>query len=367
MTTISASKTQSVKGSTAHLSLEEKLKLVPLSGGASARETSFIPSAPPAVAVDNSDNSSRKKLALFATAAVLGTCVVAWVLWPSADTAQAPGAPVQASTATPAPVRAAPPVSALTASGYVVARRQATIAAQFTGQVSSILVTEGAEVSKGQLIARMDSSAIMPGIASANARRSGSHAQIAALDAELVAARSSLGRHEELAQRGFVARKDLEAAQSQVAVLQARKAQARADAQAAAAELAGARITSDQYNIRAPFAGTVIAINAQEGEIVSPISSGSGFTRTGICTIVDMNSLELEVDVSEAHISRVSSGGLVEISLSAYPETKYDGRVVTVVPIANRSTASFKVRIEVLNRDERMLPEMVANVRFLEV
>lgn len=367
MTTISASKTQSVKGSAAQLSLEEKLKLVPLSGGVSGRESSFIPSGPAAVAVNDSDNSSRKKLALFATAAVLGTCVAAWAFWPTADTAQVPRSPTTAASASPVSSQAAAPVGALTASGYVVARRQATIAAKFTGQVSNILVTEGAEVSKGQLIARMDASSVMPGIASANARQSGSHAQIAALDAELVAARFSLDRHEELAQRGFVARKDLEAAQSQVAVLQARKAGARADARAAAADLAGARITSDQYNIRAPFSGTVIAINAQEGEIVSPISSGAGFTRTGICTIVDMNSLELEVDVSEAHISRVSRGDLVEISLSAYPDTRYDGRVITVVPIANRSTASFKVRIEVLNRDARMLPEMVANVRFLEV
>lgn len=356
-----------VKGSAAKMSLEEKLKLVPLDRAVFEPDVTFAPSAPRTAQPVSSDKSSRKKLALFATAAALGTCAALYWSVSTGPAAKVPGAAdpavSAAATATSPPAAAS---SALTASGYVVARRQATVAAQITGQVRSILVSEGIKVGAGQLIARMDASAMNSMVASASARRSGSFAQIAGIDAELAAARATLGRYEELSARGFATRKDLEAARAQVAVLQSRRAQAMAEVSAAAADLQGARVQADQYNIYAPFAGTVIAINAQEGEIVSPASSGGGFTRTGICTIVDMDSLELEVDVAEAHIARVSAGDPVEISLSAYPDVAYRGKVITVVPIADRSKASFKVRIEILNKDERMLPEMVANVRFLK-
>jgi HlyD family secretion protein len=356
-----------VKSSAAKMSLEEKLKLVPLDRAVFERDVTRVPSAPRTARSANSDKPSRKKLALFASVAALGACAALYWSFGADPAAQAPGAAKPAvSAAVPAAPSPAAVTSALTASGYVVARRQATVAAQITGQVRSILVSEGIKVSAGQLIARMDSSAMTSMVASASARRSGSFAQISGIDAELVAARATLGRYEELSVRGFTTRKDLEAARAQVAVLESRRAQANAEVSAAAADLQGARVQADQFNIYAPFAGTVIAINAQEGEIVSPVSSGGGFTRTGICTIVDMDSLELEVDVAEAHIARVAAGDPVEIALSAYPDVSYRGRVITVVPIADRSKASFKVRIEVLNRDERMLPEMVANVRFLK-
>ncbi|GAB5352368.1 efflux RND transporter periplasmic adaptor subunit [Qipengyuania sp. 483] len=366
MTMVSALDTKAVvKGSAANLSLEEKLKLVPLDGAQFERKSPSIPGAPKTVALADNDNPGRKKLALSAAAAVLGSCAVLAWSFQDHSAAQELGTVVQHASASPTTMRPAPVEGVLTASGYVVARRQATIAAQFTGQVASILVTEGMRVEAGQLIARMDSSALASSLASAGARKSGTYAQVAAVDAELGNARTTLARYEELAARGFATRKDLDASRAQVAMLEARGRQVRADVSAAAADLAGVQNTLSQYAIRAPFGGTVIAINAQEGEIVSPISSGGGFTRTGICTIVDMESLELEVDVAEAHIARVGEGDPVEITLSAYPDVRYEGRVITVVPIADRSKASFKVRIEVLNRDERMLPEMVANVRFL--
>ena len=261
---------------------------------------------------------------------------------------------------------AAPVASILDASGYVVARRQATVSAKITGKVVAVLIEEGQRVEAGEVIARLDD---------ANAR-----AQVAQAAAQVEQQRANLeGGARRVRQRR--ARRSTAAARSSRPRSSARKRSTtprpattprkrastwrRAALAVAEASLAVAQRNLDDTVVRAPFAGIVTVKAAQEGEMVSPISAGGGFTRTGIGTIVDMDSLEVEVDVSENFISRVETGQPVAITLNAYPDRRMPGRVVAIIPTADRAKATVKVRVGFEQRDAGVLPEMGARVAFL--
>ena len=255
--------------------------------------------------------------------------------------------------------------SVLDASGYVVARRQATVAAEVTGKLTEVLVEEGLAVEQGQVLARMDDATEQAQLELARARLAAARSTLAEIAAELENARRTRVRQRELKQRDLSSQSALDQAETAVASLEARLAAQRAQIGVAEREVALQQQRLGELTIRAPFAGIVIARAAQAGEMVSPISAGGGFTRTGICTIVDMDSLEIEVDVNEAYIDRVTTGQSVVARLDAYPEWQIPARVKAVVPAADRQKATVRVRVALEQRDPRILPEMGISVRFL--
>lgn len=307
-------------------------------------------------------------LALVGVGAVVGVAVMQFMAPP------APPPPAQVAAggnATPAPAgmpAAAPaprPVGGLVASGYVVARRTATVSAELTGRVQDVLVDEGMVVTKGQELARLDSTLAGIDLDLAKARVASAQAQIERLSADLKDAERVLQRTSSLSRAANASEADLTRAQARAETLRAQIKGARADLEVARISVDRQTETVDRHIVRAPFDGVVIDKNAQPGEIISPMSSG-GFTRTGVCTLVDMASLEIEVDVNEANIGRVRAGQKVEAILDAYPDWKIPASVIAVVPRANRDKATIKVRIGLAERDGRVLPDMGAKVTFLD-
>lgn len=255
--------------------------------------------------------------------------------------------------------------SVLDATGYVTARRMATVSAQVTGKVETVLIEEGMYVEAGEVLATLDDTEAQAQLDLAQAQLESARAQFAEIRAELAQARRELARQEELVARGLTSQAGVDVARTQVETLQARLDSTTSSVAVADRSLAVARVRLDNTVIRAPFAGVVTVKAAQPGEIISPVSAGGGFTRTGIGTIVDMESLEIEVDVSEAYIQRVRPGQRVEATLNAYPDWRVPAEVIAIIPTADRSRATVRVRIAILERDERIVPEMGVRVAFL--
>ncbi|KQN25434.1 hypothetical protein ASE86_04125 [Sphingomonas sp. Leaf33] len=274
------------------------------------------------------------------------------------------GPVVAAAPAAPAPAVAAPVDRGFSGSGHVVARRAATIAAQATGMIQSIAVEEGQHVARGALIARLDDRAMVAGLARAQAAVVAGGAELQGLAARHRERALTEARFSALAARGFARGADLDQARADLQAITADIRRAEAQRAGAAADVRSAAVSLDRFSIRAPFAGVVTRLSAQPGEMISPVSAGGGFTRTGICTIVDMSSLEVEVDVAEAQIARVAAGQRARITLQAYPDRHYAGRIIAVVPVADRARASFRVRVGIDDPDARILPEMAARVFF---
>jgi RND family efflux transporter MFP subunit len=254
----------------------------------------------------------------------------------------------------------------LSASGYVVARRKATIAAEITGKIVAVMVEEGMVVDEGQVVAKLDSVLAEKDLELAKSRADSAEAAVAVISADLEDANRIVARARVLWQRNAASEADLTKAEARAGVLSAQlrksKAQfetARLDAQRAAAVL-------DKHQIRAPFDGVVVDKTAQPGEMISPMSAGGSFTRTGICTIVDMDSIEIEVDVNEAYIGRVKARGAVNAVLDAYPDWTIPAYVIAIVPTANREKATVRVRIGLREKDPRILPDMGVKVTFLD-
>lgn len=268
-----------------------------------------------------------------------------WLLKPAPPP---PPPPPPASTAAGNSVSA----GGLVASGYVVARRQATVAAEVTGRLIDVRVEEGQRVRRGEVLAVLEPTLARADLGSARARA-------AAADADLAEAQRVRDRTASLSQQGYASDAAMTAAQSRYDLALAQRNAAHSEAQRASAQLS-------RYEIRAPFSGVVTNKAAQPGEIISPVSAGGGFTRTGVCTIVDMSSLEIEVDVSEAYIARVTDNQRVEAVLDAYPEVTFPAHVVATIPSADRSKATVRVRIGFDDLDPRILPEMAISVRFLD-
>ncbi|HZP43383.1 MAG TPA: efflux RND transporter periplasmic adaptor subunit [Candidatus Binatia bacterium] len=255
--------------------------------------------------------------------------------------------------------------SVLDASGYVVARRQATVASKITGRLVEVTVEEGMSVAEGQILARLDDANARRALALAEAHATAARSQLHEIEVRLHEADLQLGRIRALASTGVASRADLDAAEAQRNSLAARLAATRDEITVADREVAVRRQDVEDTLVRAPFAGVAVSKNAQPGEIVSPVSAGGGFTRTGIGTIVDMTSLEIEVDVNEAFIQRVHPAQPVTATLQAYPEWKIPAHVITTVPSADRQKATVKVRIAFDQLgDPRILPDMGVKVSF---
>ena len=254
----------------------------------------------------------------------------------------------------------------LNASGYVTARRRATVSSKVTGKVVEVNVEEGMAVRQGQVLARLDDSLARAALGLAEAQLASTMKTDKEIEARLREARLSLDRARTLVAQGVAAQSDLDSAEAEVASLEARLAVVRQDVFVAERQVDLQRTELEDLTIRAPFSGVALSKDAQPGEMVSPISAGGGFTRTGISTIVDMSSLEIEVDVNEAYINRVAPRQRVEAVLDAYPDWKIPAHVITIVPTADRQKATVLVRIGFDALDPRILPDMGVKVAFLE-
>ncbi len=253
----------------------------------------------------------------------------------------------------------------LNASGYVTPRRRATIAAKITGRVTGVFFDEGTHVHEGQLLATLDDSDVRKALQAAKADHDASKAAIADFEVQLRNARIQLNRAEQLQKAGVETQEQLDNARTAADSLVAKIALAQSQVISAEARIQEAQQAVDNCTIRAPYTGIVVSKDAQVGEMVSPVSAGGGFTRTGIATIVDMNSNEIEVDVNESYISRVQDGQPVTAVLDAYPDWQIPSRVRTIIPSADRQKATVKVRISFLKLDPRILPDMGIKVTFL--
>lgn len=253
----------------------------------------------------------------------------------------------------------------LNASGYVTPRRRATIAAKITGRVTGVFFDEGTHVHEGQLLSTLDDSDARKALDSAKADRDSAQAAIADFQVQLKNAKIVLHRAEQLQKAGVQTEEQLDNAHTAADSLEAKIDLAKTQVDAAQSRIQVAQQAVDNCTIKAPFEGIVVSKDAQVGEMVSPISAGGGFTRTGIATIVDMKSNEIEVDVNEAYIARVQPGQPVTAVLDAYPDWEIPSRVRTIIPSADRQKATVKVRISFIKLDPRILPDMGIKVTFL--
>ena len=254
--------------------------------------------------------------------------------------------------------------SILDATGYVVARRQATVSAKITGKIADVYIEEGQKVVEGQVLARLDATDADAQIELAKAQLNAARALLNDFQVLLAQAQREMRRQEDLVVRKLTSVQAAEQARASVESLKARLASQYVQIVVAEMSLRVASVNKDNTVVRAPFAGVVVAKNAQPGEVVSPLSAG-GFTRTGIGTLVDMDSLEIEVDVNESFIGRVQAGQPIEARLNAYPDWAIPAEVIAIIPTADRSKATVKVRIALKVKDPRIVPEMGVRVAFL--
>jgi RND family efflux transporter MFP subunit len=255
--------------------------------------------------------------------------------------------------------------SILDASGYVVARRQATVASKITGKMVELDIEEGDHVKEGQVIARLDDSNVRAALAAAHAQLDFAKAGLAETEVNLANARRDFDRQTSLVKGHFVSQAALDNSKTSMDALTAQLATQRSNIEVAQRNVEVADRNLADTIVRAPFTGVVTVKAAQPGEIVSPLSAGGGFTRTGIGTVVDMDSLEIQVDVNENFINRVEPAQKVTAKLNAYPDWQIPGHVIAVIPTADRSKGTVTVRIAIDQKDPRILPEMGVRVSFL--
>ena len=258
------------------------------------------------------------------------------------------------------------PNTVLDASGYVVARRQATVSAKVTGKVAEVFVEEGMHVKADQILATLDNSTATRRLELAKQQANAARSELNQIQVRLDEAQRATHRGEQLRHEKLISEADLDALQSTTAALRAQLDSIQFQVSVAEANVQLQQQNISDYTVRAPFAGIVISKDAQPGEMISPISAGGGFTRTGIATLVDMDSREVEVDVNEAFINRVIDGQKTEATLDAYPDWTIPSHVISIVPTADRQKATVKVRIGFDQLDSRILPDMGVKVRFLD-
>jgi RND family efflux transporter MFP subunit len=254
----------------------------------------------------------------------------------------------------------------LNASGYVTARRQATVSSKVTGKVVEVLIEEGLKVQEGQVLARLDDTNVQTSLRLAEAQFISASNSLAETRVRIREADQELERQSNLVKNKIATQADYDHAEAAALALKAKLAQQESDVVVAQRQVAYWQQQLDDTIIRAPFGGIVTSKNAQPGEMISPISAGGGFTRTGICTIVDMTSLEIEIDVNESYINRVEPGQPVEATLDAYPDWKIPCKVIAIIPTADRQKSTVKVRVGFDKLESRILPEMSVKVAFRE-
>ena len=311
--------------------------------------------------------TNRPLIAFIVLAIVAGIAFVFYFVSFGGAKAAPLAAPVQAAPSN-APAATAPPsrdASILDATGYVVARREATVSAKVTGKVTGVFIEEGVRVEKNQLLAKLDDAIPRAQLDLVESQLSAARASLKELDVQIHQAQLNLDRTRGLTSRNLASQADLDRDELSLEAMVARRERAGADVTVAERNVALSRNSLDDMEVRAPFGGVVVAKAAQPGEIVSPMSAGGGFTRTGICTIVDMDSLEVEVDVNEAYINRVEPGQPVRVALNAYPDDPIKAEVIAIIPTADRNKATVKVRIGFRERNARVLPDMGVKVAFL--
>ena len=291
---------------------------------------------------------------------VLGLLLLAWLWWRPQALLEVRVAPARSAASAPAAS-----ASVLDASGYVVARRQATVSSKVTGKVTEVLIEEGQTVAEGEVLARIDDRNAQAQLALAEAQMQAARTQLTEVRVQLADAERTVTRNRELAGKGLVSQAALDSAEASRDSLKARLASAVQQVTVASRSVEVQAQQLDDTVVRAPFAGVVTVKNAQPGEMISPLSAGGDGTRTGIGTVVDMDSLEIEVDVNENFINRVRPGQRVTARLNAYPDLDLPAEVIAVIPTADRSKATVKVRIGLTTRDPRVLPEMGVRVAFL--
>ena len=273
-----------------------------------------------------------KKIGIFiGTIAVVG--ILGWLFFSEAEVEKVTTFTVKSLKASGSSAS-----SILDASGYVTARRKATVSSKSTGKVLEVLIEEGMYVNKGQLLAKLDDST--------------QKADLAYSESQLKQAKLVFKSTSALIEGNFASPDQLKTAEAQMEGAQA------------LVDLSRQRLKDMQ--ILAPFSGVVVYKAAQPGEMISPVSAGGGFTATGICTIVDMDSLEIEVDVNEAFINRVESNQPVLANLNAYPKWDIPAEVIAIIPTADKNKATVRVRIRLIEKDERVLPDMGVRVSFLQ-
>jgi RND family efflux transporter MFP subunit len=289
-------------------------------------------------------------------AGLLGAAVAAWRVWPRT---------IEVRTFV---VSATDPVeqrTLLNASGYVTARRQATVSSKITGKVVEVLIEEGRAVKKGEVLARLDDTNAAANLALAEARVKAARSALDETRVRLDVAWRELERIRRLQAGGVATDSDLDQARGTADSLKARLERQTEEIVVAERQRAVyARLLEDTV-IRAPFDGMVTTKDAQPGEMISPVSAGGGYTRTGICTVVDMTSLEIEVDVNESYLGRIHADQPVTATLDAYPDWAIPAHVIAIIPTADRQKSTVKVRIAFEHLDPRILPEMAVRVAFL--
>jgi RND family efflux transporter MFP subunit len=311
-------------------------------------------------AAHGGDGGGRKILIWSAAGIVaLGIAIGAW-LWIDGGTTEVTTVVAEAQSTGPSLGN-----SVLNASGYVVARRMSTVSSKVTGKITEILVEEGMAVEKGDVVARLDPANSQTMLTMAERELEAARRNLTEIEVRLADARKNLERNEALVQQQLVSQTALDTARAEANALAARLEASRAQVKVAESAVAMRRIDFEDLQVRAPFSGVVISKDAQPGEMISPMSAG-GFTRTGIATIVDMDSREVEVDVNEAYINRVKPQQRVEATLDAYPNQTLAAHVVNIVPTADRTKATVRVRIAFDKLEPHILPDMGIKVRFLD-
>jgi RND family efflux transporter MFP subunit len=252
----------------------------------------------------------------------------------------------------------------ITANGYVVAETKASVSSKIAGRLADLRVTEGSRVEKGDIMARLDASDYLAYVAQAEADVTRANASLNEAKVQRDQLLRDQKRSSDLASRNLLAVEQVESITAQLGGAEARVSVQEAQVKSAEAGLAAARANLENTFIRAPFTGTVLRKDAEVGEVVSPVSGGGGLTRGAVVTMADLATLQVEVDVNEAYIGQIKTGGPARIILDAYPDSGYRGRVKQIVPTANRQTATVLVKVSILDRDPRILPEMGARVEF---
>ena len=312
--------------------------------------------------IDKSARGGGGRGALIVVAILLLAVIAGVIYW----TRREPVVEIRTAEAAVRSGAAGAPNAVLNASGYVTARRRATVSSKVTGKVMEIFVEEGKAVRQGQVLARLDDSQLRAMLNVDLAQLNAAKRATAENEARLREAELTLGRRQQLVKEKVISRAELDSAEAEVEALKARIAMAQQQVEVAETQVTARQTDLADMVVRAPFDGIAISKDAQPGEMISPVSAGGGFTRTGICTIVDMSSLEVEVDVSESYINRVKSGQPVEVLLDAYPEWRIPSKVITTVPSADRQKATVRVRIGFDQLDPRILPDMSVKVSFLD-
>lgn len=254
----------------------------------------------------------------------------------------------------------------LSASGYVVARRKSTVSSKIAGLITNVYVEEGMLIKKGALIAELDSSRAKIELEHALQSVEANNALVQETEWQYKQAKLDMSRSENLVNKNLISRADFDLSNTKTKSIESTLKYRKTNLELSEVDVKLYRDLLDSYKIYAPFEGVVIEKNAQPGEIISPSSAGGGFTRTGLCTLIDMKSLELEVDVNESYVGRIFDGQEVSVTMDAYPSMEIPAKVIAIVPTANRSKATIKVRIGFENLDEKIMPDMGVSVVFYE-